>query len=67
MAGKLGLRMNACVALAACGLGLNLVWCTLMGHTLGFLSSASGMEDWMNPRLFFLAGMATAASAVLLP
>ena len=66
MARKLGLHMNACVALAACGLGLNLVWCTLMGHTLGFLSSASGMEDWMNPRLFFLAGILASSLAFAL-
>lgn len=55
--GKCGLHINPVGALASCGLGLNLVWCTLMGHTLGFLSSAIGMETWVNPRLFFLAGI----------
>lgn len=58
-----GFHINACVVLAACGLGLNLVWCTLMGHTLGFLSSASGMENWTNPRLFFLGGILVSALA----
>ena len=45
------------IMLASLGLGLNLVWCTLMGHTLGFFSSASGIDSWANPRLFFLAGI----------
>lgn len=42
---------------AALGLGLNLVWCTLMGHTLGFLSPAFDSALQGNPRLFFLAGI----------
>ena len=55
--GNRGLQINPVGVLASCGLGLNLVWCTLMGHTLGFLSSAAGMDAWVNPRLFFLAGI----------
>lgn len=55
--GNLGLKINPVGVLASCGLGLNLVWCTLMGHTLGFMSSAAGMDAWVNPRLFFLAGI----------
>lgn len=55
--GKRGLHINPVGVLASGGLGLNLVWCTLMGHTLGFMSSAIGMETWVNPRLFFLAGI----------
>ena len=34
--GNRGLQINPVGVLASCGLGLNLVWCTLMGHTLGF-------------------------------
>ncbi|MEA5019306.1 MAG: helix-turn-helix transcriptional regulator [Gordonibacter sp.] len=37
-----------------------------MGHTLGFLSSAVGMEAWLNPRLFFLAGILVMAVAYLI-
>lgn len=55
--GNRGLQINPVGVLASCGLGLNLVWCTLMGHTLGFMSSAVGMDTWVNPRLFFLAGI----------
>ncbi len=52
-------RWSACGygLLAAFGLGVNLVWCTLMGHTIGFLSSATGIEELVNPRLFFLSGI----------
>lgn len=52
-----GLNINRCGAFAAIGLGLNLVWCTLMGHTIGFMSSAEGIEAVVNPRVFFLAGI----------
>lgn len=52
-----GVHMNRCAVFAAVGLGLNLVWCTLMGHTMGFMSSAVGIEAWVNPRIFFLAGI----------
>ena len=55
--GNRGLQINPVGVLASCGLGLNLVWCTLMGHTLGFMSSTAGMDAWANPRLFFLAGI----------
>lgn len=50
-------RPNACVTLCALGSCLNLVWCTLMGHTLGFMPAADGMQEWTNPRAFFLAGI----------
>lgn len=50
-------RPNACAMLCALGSCLNLVWCTLMGHTLGFMPAADGMQDWTNPRTFFLAGI----------
>ncbi|MEG1561682.1 MAG: helix-turn-helix transcriptional regulator [Raoultibacter sp.] len=49
--------INLCGILTAIGLALNLVWCTLMGHTIGFLSSATGIESWVNPRTFFLVGI----------
>lgn len=50
-------KPNACVALCALGSCLNLVWCTLMGHTMGFMPASDGMQDWTNPRTFFLAGI----------
>ncbi|MDO4442315.1 MAG: LuxR C-terminal-related transcriptional regulator [Slackia sp.] len=50
-------KTNACVLLCALGSCLNLVWCTLMGHTMGFMPAADGMQDWTNPRTFFLAGI----------
>ncbi len=49
--------LNTCALLCAFGSCLNLVWCTLMGHTLGFMPAASGMQAWANPRAFFLAGI----------
>ena len=55
--GVVHVRPNACVLLCALGSCLNLVWCTLMGHTLGFMPAADGMEGWTNPRTFFLAGI----------
>lgn len=36
-----------------------------MGHTLGFLSSAAGMDAWVNPRLFFLAGILVCTAAFI--
>lgn len=50
-------KPNACVVLCALGSCLNLVWCTLMGHTMGFMPASDGMQDWTNPRTFFLAGI----------
>lgn len=50
-------RPNACVTLCALGSCLNLVWCTLMGHTLGFMPASDGMQGWTNPRTFFLVGI----------
>ena len=61
--GNRGLQINPVGVLASCGLGLNLVWCTLMGHTLGFMSSTAGMDAWANPRLFFLAGILLCTAA----
>lgn len=55
--GKGNLQINPVGMLVSCGLGLNLVWCTLMGHTIGFMSSTAGMDVWVNPRLFFLSGI----------
>lgn len=55
--GVSSVRPNACVTLCALGSCLNLVWCTLMGHTLGFMSASDGMQGWTNPRTFFLVGI----------
>ncbi len=55
--GVSSVRPNACIVLCALGSCLNLVWCTLMGHTLGFMPASDGMQGWTNPRTFFLAGI----------
>lgn len=55
--GVVKVRPNACVMLCALGSCFNLVWCTLMGHTLGFMPASDGMQGWANPRAFFLAGI----------
>ncbi len=47
-------------ALIALCMGLNLVWCTLMGHTDGFTSLMWETRLEVNPRLFFLLGVAVA-------
>ena len=41
--------VNACGAASAAGLSLILLWCTLMGHTPGFLLSSLGLAEWVNP------------------
>lgn len=56
--------VNACSAVSAAGLSLILLWCTLMGHTPGFLLSSLGLAEWANARTFWLAGI-LAIAAVL--
>ena len=55
--GVSSVRPNACVTLCALGSCLNLVWCTLMGHTLGFMPASDGMQGWTNPRTLLLVGL----------
>lgn len=47
----------ACATTGAFGLACNLLWCTLMGHTPGFLLSSVGIGAWANARLFWLLGI----------
>lgn len=50
-------RVNRSAVLASAGLGANLLWCTLAGHTGGFPSSLHDLDPAVNPRLFFLLGI----------
>ena len=50
-------RVNRSAGLASAGLGANLLWCTLAGHTGGFPSSLHDLDPAVNPRLFFLLGI----------
>ncbi len=50
-------------ALCALSMGLNLVWCGLMGHTAGFAALTEAPVLGVNPRLFFLLGVLTLALA----
>lgn len=55
-------------ALCALSMGLNLVWCGLMGHTAGFATLAENGSLAVNPRLFFLLGvLALSVFAAALP
>ncbi|WP_101721859.1 response regulator transcription factor [Eggerthella timonensis] len=56
--------VNACGAASAAGLSLILLWCTLMGHTPGFLLSSLGLAEWANARTFWLAGILVAAAVL---
>ncbi|MCB7038101.1 helix-turn-helix transcriptional regulator [Eggerthella sinensis] len=56
--------VNACGVASALGLSFNLLWCTLMGHTPGFLLSSLGLAAWVNARTFWLVGI-LAITAVL--
>ncbi len=49
--------MNSCVVFSAIGLSLNLLWCTLLGHTPGFNTIQTVINISINPRIFFLAGI----------
>lgn len=46
-----------------CGLGLsfNFVWCTLEGHSSGFLASAQDFGETVNTRIYFQLGILLAA------
>lgn len=50
-------RANRCAALAALGLSINLLWCTLAGHAVGFSALPHDLGLPFNPRLFFLLGI----------
>ncbi|MEQ3363038.1 helix-turn-helix transcriptional regulator [Raoultibacter massiliensis] len=46
-----------CGVLSALGLSLILLWCTLMGHTPGFMLSSLSLGEWVNARTFWLLGI----------
>ncbi len=56
--------VNACGAASAAGLSLILLWCTLMGHTPGFLLSSLGLAEWVNARTFWLTGILVVAAVL---
>lgn len=56
--------VNVCGAASAAGLSLILLWCTLMGHTPGFLLSSLGLAEWVNARTFWLAGILVVAAVL---
>lgn len=57
-----------CMTFSASGLALNLLWCTLMGHTPGFMLSSLGLGEVVNARTFWLLGIALISLLfVLLP
>ena len=56
--------VNACGAASAAGLSLILLWCTLMGHTPGFLLSSLGLAEWANARTFWLTGILVVAAVL---
>ncbi|WP_102379371.1 helix-turn-helix transcriptional regulator [Raoultibacter timonensis] len=49
--------MLICATFSALGLSLNLLWCTLMGHTPGFLLSSLSLGEMVNARTFWLLGI----------
>lgn len=51
-------RIEPCDVLCAFGFALNLTWCSLEGHALGFIDAAAGMSSFANPRVFWLLGIA---------
>lgn len=59
-------RMQLCDILCAIGLALNLTWCSLEGHAAGFADASNGMGLVLNPRVFWLAGIAVVALLFLL-
>lgn len=51
-------RIEPCDVLCALGFALNLTWCSLEGHAMGFFDAAAGMSLFINPRVFWLLGIA---------
>ncbi len=50
-------RINRCALLASLGLSVNLIWCTLAGHAMGFSATSGELGLPANSRLFFLLGI----------
>ena len=51
------MRTHLCAILATLGLSINLLWCTLAGHAVGFSVPTHDLGLAVNPRLFFLLGI----------
>ena len=51
------MRAHRCAVLATLGLSINLLWCTLAGHAVGFSALPHDLGLAVNPRLFFLLGI----------
>lgn len=58
-------RIEPCDLLCALGIALNLTWCSLEGHSIGFELPSAGMSAVVNPRLFWLAGIAAVSLCFL--
>lgn len=50
-------RIDRCALFASLGLSVNLIWCTLAGHAMGFSATAGELGLPVNSRLFFLLGI----------
>ena len=51
--------------LCALGLSCNFVWCTLEGHSGGFVDSLRGLDELVNSRIFFQLGFFIIACAMI--
>lgn len=49
--------VHLCAIASAIGLSCNLLWCTLMGHTPGFMLSSLSLGETVNARTFWLFGI----------
>ena len=58
-------RVTPFEIVCALGLACNFVWCTLEGHSEGFMPAANGLDLIVNSRLFFQLGFLLAAVAML--
>lgn len=52
-------------ALCSFGFALNLTWCSLEGHSMGFSEALGGMVVSVNPRVFWLVGIGAVAFLLL--
>lgn len=48
------------------GLGANLIWCNVIGHSIGFTSSAYEFSRFVNVRIFWLAGISLSCLLLVL-
>ncbi len=60
------LSTNRCALYASLGLGINLLWCTLAGHAIGFSGPTQDLGLIVNPRFFFLLGILAVGVALVI-